>query len=277
MHEGVVQHPTTIQLTPGSAISGWDDEGYGGEILASSGRPFATAANFRGEKGEAHFEVWGDAGSEMTSPALFERKSLFGRANVIAWRSLSFEGEFASPAGTETLEGVGYFQRICLNIMPFPWKWIIARFADGSFYSCYIPFLGPHILRRGDWFFPNRVENITLPLQPSAYFYHCGSGKTVNFSKVSVDPILDNGDYPNFLVSATSENGEFLRFRADSYTHAQVLLERSVLGPLWSLYNYNEYLFNIEDLTGSIDGKTINSSLIGSGYGNCEYTWGLGV
>lgn len=277
MHEGLVQHPTTIQLTPGKAIHGWDDDGYGGEIVAVEGRPFATTAFFRGERGEAHFEVWGDTSSEMTSPALFDRKSIFGGANVLAWRHLSFEGEFSSPAGIEKLEGVGYFQRICLNIMLFPWKWILARFADGSFFSCYIPYLGPQLLRRGDWFFPGWVENLTLPLQATAYFCQGGSRRTVIFTQVSVNPILGNASYPQFLVSAITENGEFLRFRAVPYAHAQVLLERPLLGPLWSLYNFNEYLFDIEDLSGSIDGKQINSSLIGPGYGNCEYTWGLGV
>ncbi|KPK05915.1 MAG: hypothetical protein AMJ56_15295 [Anaerolineae bacterium SG8_19] len=277
MHQGIIKHPVMIQVTPYKAIYGWDVDGYGGEIVASEGRSFATTAFFRGERGEAHFEVWGETISEMTSPALFDRQSIFGGANVLAWRHLSFEGEFSSPAGTEKLEGAGYFQRICLNIMPFPWKWILARFADGSFFSCYIPYLGPHLLRRGDWFFPEWVENLTLSLQESAYFCKGMSWRTVNFSKVSVNSILSNAAYPHFLVSATAENGDFLRFRAVPYTHAQVLLERQLFGPLSSTYNYNEYLFNINELVGSIDGKPISSSLIGPGFGNCEYTWGLGV
>jgi hypothetical protein len=53
--------------------------------------------------------------------------------------------------------------------------------------------------------------------------------------------------------------------------------EGAMLGPLSSVYNYNEYLFGIEELAGSIDGKPISSSLIGPGCGNCEFTWGLGV
>jgi hypothetical protein len=245
--------------------------------VAGEDRPFATRAFFRGEGSEARFEVWGDAVSEMTSPAIFERQSIFGGANVLAWRHLAFEGEFSTPAGTERLEGVGYFQRICLNILPFPWKWVLARFGDGSFFSCFIPYLGPHLLRRGDWFFPNRIENLTLPLQESAYYCQGDSWRTAVFSQVSVKPILGGASYPQFLVSTAAENGDFLRFRAVPYTHTQMLMERPLLGPVSSVYNYNEYLFAIEDLTGSIDGRHINLSLLGPGYGNCEYSWGLGV
>jgi hypothetical protein len=277
MHDGLIKHPVTIQLDPGQAIRGWDDDGCGGEIVAGEGRPFATTAFFRGEGSEARFEVWGDAVSEMTSPTVIERQTIFGGANVLAWRHLSFEGEFTTPAGKERLEGVGYFQRICLNMAPFPWKWVLARFGDGSFFSCFVPYLGPHLLRRGDWFFPSRLENLTLPLQESAYFCQGESWRTVEFSKIFVKPVLGTGSYPHFLVSTAAENGDFLRFRAVPYTHTQILLERPLLGPLSSVYNYNEYPFAIEDLSGSIDGKPISSALLGPGYGNCEYTWGLGL
>jgi len=277
MHEGLVRNPAMIQVDPGKAITAWDDSGYGGEIVASEGRPFSTTAHFRGERGEANFEVWGDPVSEMTSPEIFERKSAFGGANVLAWRHLSFEGEFSCPTGTEHMEGVGYFQRICLHIMPFPWKWIIARFADDSIFSCFVPFVGPHLLRRGDWFFPAWIENLTFQLQESAYFCRGGSWRQTAFSKVSVDPILSNGSHPKFIVSAKAENGDFIRFLAGTYTHAQVLLERRMLGPLSSMYNYNEYLFRIEQLEGSIGGKPISSSQVGPGFGNCEYSWGLGL
>jgi hypothetical protein len=277
MHESLVRNPAMMQVTPGKSISAWDDRGFGGEMSASEGRPFSTTAHFRGEKGEANFEVWGDPVSDITAPASFERQSVFGSGKVLAWRHLSFEGEFTCPTGTEHLEGVGYFQRICLNIMPFPWKWIIARFADESIFSCFIPFLGPHLLRRGDWFFPSRMEKLTYQIQESAYFSRGGQWQQIDFTKVSVIPILSNGSHPSFHVSAEAENGDFIRFRTATYTHAQVLLERKLLGPLWSKYNYNEYIFRIEELEGSIGGESISLAQLGPGYGNCEYTWGLGL
>jgi hypothetical protein len=51
-----------------------------------------------------------------------------------------------------------------------------------------------------------------------------------------------------------------------------------MLGGLWSSrYNYNEYLFRMGDLEGMVRGKAINESTVGKGWGNLEYTWGLGL
>lgn len=285
MHDGLLQTPCTLQVEAGQAIKAWDEEGYGGQIVGGNGsgpengnsRPFAVEALYRGRRGEAHFEVWGDPVSEMTTPTITRRDTIVGNADVLAWRHLHFAGEFTSPAGTERLEGVGYFQRICLNIMPFPWKWMWAAFADGSIFSCFVPFLGPHLLRRGDWFFPSRLENLTLPIQGNAYFARSGSWETVEFKQVQVKTLLGHGPYPDFLVSCRRAGGDFFQFRAVSHAHTQVLLDRSLLGPLSSRYNYNEYLFRIEDLAASIGGNELGPEQLGTGFGNCEYTWGLGL
>jgi hypothetical protein len=89
--------------------------------------------------------------------------------------------------------------------------------------------------------------------------------------------MLGHGKYPHFLVKVETESGDSLKFQVAPYTHAQVLLERSLMGPLYSCYNYNEYLFRCLDVSGSIAGEPLNSETLGSGYGNFEYTWGLGL
>lgn len=277
MRDGLVEHPCTIRVDGGRAIHAWDEDGYGGQITVGEGKPFAADSFYRGQRGEARFSVWGDPVSAMTAPVLGEQQSIVGGANVVAWRHLAFEGEFTSAAGTETLSGVGYFQRICLNIVPFPWKWMWARFADDSIFSCFVPFLGPHVLRRGDWFFPDWLENLTLPIQANAYFARGGTWQTVEFSRVSVKTLLGLGPYPHFLVACSADNGDFIQYRAVPYSHTQVLLQRSRVGPWKSRYNYNEYPFRIVDLMAQVDGTMIRPAELGPGYGNCEYTWGLGL
>jgi hypothetical protein len=199
-----------------------------------------------------------------------------GGSHVVAWRHLRFQGEFSSPGGTEQLEGIGYFQRVCLNVRPFPWKWMWAAFADESILSGFIPYMGLQLWRHGDWFLPNFLEQATVSLASSAYFVWGDSREKIMFNKFRVTPIV-GGEYPHFDVACHSPQGDFMHFQAISYSHAQVLLdERIVLGFRQSRYNYNEYMFRIEGLKGRLDGKTIDQKSLGNGFGNCEYTWGLG-
>lgn len=277
MHDRLLQNPCQIRVNGDYTLSAWDECGYGGEIAASDERSFAADAYYRGERGEARFHAWGDPSSAFTVPEVANRYTSVGDANVVAWRHLNFAGEFTTPAGTRDLSGVGYFQRVCLNIPPFPWKWIWARFADDSIFSCFVPFVGLHLLRRGDWFFPGWLENLTVPIQPSGYFCRGGTWQNVEFSRVEVRVQLGRGPYPDFQVACYNEDGDFLQYRALSYAHAQVLLDRPLVGQLHSRYNYNEYLFRVEDLSGVIAGEPVDGGSLGQGYGNCEYTWGAGL
>lgn len=277
MHDRLANHAGTAQVTPGQAVRAWTPEGYGGEIVPTgNGRPFGVEAWYKGPLGSAHFEAWGDPSSEVTQPHMVERYTPFGGANVLAWRRLRFEGEFTSPAGTETLAGYGYFQRICMDVMPFPWKWMWTLFADGSVFSCFVPYLGLHVLRRGDWFFPKPLENLSAPLLANAYFWDATTGDLTIFDRRVSVRVHPNSRYPNFTVHCTTTTGDSLTYHTRSYSHNQVIMERP-LGRWDSLYNYNEYLFRVDDLTGRVAGRPLSPRTLGTGYGNCEYTWGLGL
>lgn len=278
MYEGLLQETGMAQVEAGRGLRLWTPEGYGGEIVPCTEHDLALSASFQGPRGGGEFRVWGDPASEMTSPVAAQRETIAGGANVLAWRHLRFQGAFTSPEGRQSLSGVGYFQRVCLDIVPFPWKWMWAVFADGSFFSCFVPYLGPHLLRRGDRLFPRRLENLTLPMRPSAYFCRHGSWETVHFEQVQVDVHTRRGQYPHFLVNCRNEGGDFLKVRAAPYAHNQVLLERPLLqNRLWSCYNYNEYLFRTAEVSGRIGGRPLRADALSPGYGNCEYTWGLGL
>jgi hypothetical protein len=280
MHDGLVAQPAAAQLQAGQSIRVWANNGCGGEIMVANGRPFANKAYFRGQHGEARFETWGDPSNFVSVPEMIERQTVVGGANVIAWRKLDFAGEFTSPSGTETLSGIGYFQRVCLNIAPFPWKWMWVAFQDGSVFSCFLPYVGAHFFRHDDWFFPDWLENMTRPLYANAYFHCNRTGKINTFlqQRVTVQTPRRRGTrYPQFHVHCHSDNGDHFSFTANPYAHTQFLLDRQLVGPVSSRFNYNEYLFGVADLAGSVAGETINEATIGKGYGNCEYTWGLGL
>ena len=285
MYDKLIDETVVARLAKGQSIYAWNERGYGGEIVRSDGDgnpPLAMDARFCGVQGGGEFRVWGDPTAEISSPHASAIDTPLGGADTLAWRHIHFEGAFTSPSGTETLSGIGYFQRICLNILPFPWKWIWAAFGDGSIFSCFIPYVGPHMARRGDLLYPHWLENLTVSIMPSGYFSRARNSattlETTHFKTVRVGVQPQNGSYPQFVVYCQAENDDFLSFRLHPYAHNQVVLERPKLKRRWwSLYNYNEYLFRTEALTGRIGGKPLDTEAMSPGYGNLEYTWGLGL
>ncbi len=279
-HKHLIHEGCPAVLSPQGSIKAWteaeDGRKVGGEFSAYGDRPFGMRGEFSGSNGSACFEAWGDPDSDTGSPGfVYDYDYKVGGFHVVSWRHLRFTGEITHPNGTESVQGIGYFQRVCFNIPLFPWKWIWAAFADGSIFSCTIPYAGLQFLRRRDRLYPDALENATLPIINGGFFRWAGAREPVNFTKSKVTPSSGNG-YPIFTVECTSPGGDFIRFKVVPYSHLQYLLKRPVLGGLGnSCFNYNEFPFQIAELEGVIDGTVINRETLGEGFGNCEYTWGL--
>lgn len=283
MHEGILDHPLTVTLSKEGYIGGWvdgdDRQRCGAEIRPGDAGPFSLEAVFEGPGGYGRFTTWGDPRAETTSP--FEATNIntpLGGAHMIAWRRLSFRGEFCSPAGMEQLQGVGYFQRVALNIPGFPWKWIYAVFEDKSIFSGYIPYIGLNFLRKGDWFFSDALERKTISITQNAFFVWGDSLELVRFNRLRVTPHIRRDEYPDFTVECSSAAGDYIHYRIESYAHAQLKMERPLFGGRFmSGYNYNEYMFRVKDLRGVVGGRDLTQANLGNGFGNIEYTWGLGL
>jgi len=284
VYEDLVKQTAPAALSSEGFIRAWakqaNGEQYGGEIRASINDPLTLEADFKGARGEAHFSAWGDLHTLDTSPdESMNVATPFGGTHFIAWRLLNFKGEFTTPAGTEKLEGLGYFQRVCLNVPTFPWKWIWAVFEDGTLFSSYIPYIGSNFLRSGYKFFNRRwLEERTISVSAGAFIDFPGPDERLDFDTARITPILGDGPHPDFTVHAKFKNGDFLRFRAEPYGHARQALDRPVLnGRLSTHWTYNEYMFRMRELSGRIGDKVINKQTMGNGFGSLEYTWGLGL
>jgi hypothetical protein len=283
MHENVVDQPVVATLAREGWVGGWAEaengQRYGGEMHIEPAHPSGINAHFVGQKGSARFTVWADDPARLTTPAeTVSLRTRLGGGHSIGWQRLSFRGDFAYPGCEESLEGIGYFQRVCLNFPAFPWKWVWVAFADKSIFSCFLPFVGPHLLRRGDWFFPHRLETMTLPIKGSSYFAWGDSLTTVEFDRIRVIPTRLDRECPEFTVECHSAAGDHIAYRVEPYGHAQLKLGRRLFGGLYhSGFNYNEYMFRVRDLTGQVGGRPLNSATVGNGFGNIEYAWGFGV
>jgi len=284
VHEHVVNQPAEAVLSrEEQRIEAWaDEEGNrrGSEITAHADRPLGLEAHIIGDDAEAAFEAWGKLDSQMTAPHQgLDFDTPLGGVQVLAWRQMEFEGTFDLPGGAETLSGSCYFQRVCFDIPLFPWKWIWAVFPDGTAFSAMIPFVGPQLFRHGYRFFSSeRLERLTIPLRETG-FWHWGSGEGhVEFDSVSIEPLLDAGEHPDFEVRVETDAGDYVQFVTRTYGHARNWLERERLGGrVESHWDYNEFLFRMAGLTGRVDGKRIDEGSMGAGFGTLEYSTGLGL
>ena len=241
--------------------------------------PLALQTEVYGRDGRASFTTWGDMTAAHTSPDIsLDISTPFGGVHYAALRKLNFEGEFDLPTGREHLQGLGFFQRVAMNVPVFPWKWIYAFFPDGSLFTGYVPYVGFNLIRRGYKFFrSNRRERAALPVSQNAFFFAHDATEAVKFSRVIARPILDSEGHPSFEIEARNSQGDSIAFHASTNGHARFYLDRPLLGGrLTSHWSYNEYVFHMEQLRGTIQGREISQKTMGQGYGNIEYTWGLG-
>lgn len=284
LHEELVKQIALATLSSDGYIDAWAKQPgggkYGSKIWASESEPLTLEAHFKGARGEARFKTWGDLKTVDTSPdESINISTPFGGTHFIAWRLVNFEGTFTSPVGTEQLSGLGYFQRVCLNVPAFPWKWVWALLEDGTLISAFVPYIGPHLFRRDYSFYDSkRWERLTIPIGSGAFIDFPGDSERILFDKSRVRPVFKNGSHPDFLISAQSKNGDFIKFLARSYDHAPQTLSRKIFGGnLRTHWSYNEYMFRMEGLQGQVNGQMVNHQTRGNGFGNVEYTWGLGL
>ena len=285
VHDHVVRQPAEAVLSrENQRIDAWadceDGARRGSEVTAHPDRPLGVTAHVVGEDAEAEFEAWGALDSKMTSP----HRSLnidtpLGGAEVVAWRQMEFDGEFDLPEGHETLSGSCYFQRVCFDMPLIPWKWVWALFPDGTSFSVLVPFLGPHLFRRGYKFFSSdRLERLTIPLRQTGFWNWGSKDGHVEFDRITVEPLLGADEHPDFDVRVENNAGDYVRFVARTYGHARNWLDRPRLGGRFaSHWSYNEFLFRMTGLAGCVSGTAVSEDTMGTGFGTLEYSTGLSL
>jgi hypothetical protein len=130
VHEELVHQPCLATSSRHGPLSAWaDGTGYGADMRAIDDKPFGIEAHFEGPKGYGRFQVWGDPSYQLATPAaVFDWHTRLGGVHVVGWPRFNFEGDFCHPNGTESLAGIGYFQRVCFNLPLPPWKWVYVVF-----------------------------------------------------------------------------------------------------------------------------------------------------
>ncbi|MCA9872886.1 MAG: hypothetical protein KC441_04510, partial [Anaerolineales bacterium] len=124
-----------------------------------------------------------------------------------------------------------------------------------------------------------RKEQTAVSILPAGFWDWAGPSEQILFDTARITPTLGhNGDHPHFSVEVSNKQGDFVAFRAAPYGHANLYLERQVLGGwLRTHWNYNEFMFRMEELRGQVNGRAISKETMGQAFGSLEYTWGLGL
>lgn len=260
-----------------------DGSKYGARIERSKNtdHKFGIDGEIIGERGGAKFSIWNSGNDNLENPQIVTmapKNWKFGGVQYIPWRRFAFQGEFTSPDGTEQLEGIGYFQRVLMNIPMFPWSWCYIVFEDGSIYSSFMINLGLHNLNRKKGHYRQSIERFKYHVKPRSFYYNPNTGKTFHFDKSKTIPIMHEEGNPDFFIEAKMENGDFLRLKLLSHGHTQFSIDRKILKELMtSKYVYNEYMVKVSKVIGKLDGKKFNTQIHGQGWGNIEYTHGMSL
>lgn len=276
-HAQTLHHRTTARLTP-DRLEAWDADGHGGRFQATEARPFGVKARFQGPAVQARFLMGGDPAVELARPAITaDVTSPAGNAQYVVLDDGRFEGQFRFPDGTERwLEGAACLHRVLVNTPFCPWKWVYLRFADGSLFSCMVPFLGPQVLRRSASFYPGWLERMHFDFMPFAQFTPGDTRQPIRFPAIRVLPVQNGHGLPTFTVQASNPQGDRLAFRVIPYDHVGYTLETPLLR--WtSRFHYNVYMAAVGPVQGRIRGQALEAAALGHGYGCAEYTWGLAL
>jgi hypothetical protein len=231
---------------------------------------------FSGLNGKGKFQFWMDHVSTMTRPFVLHRQIKLGGVHMAALKYLHFKGTIETHSGKESLEGVGYFQKVMMNMPMFPWLWHWSVTENGSVLSYFSAYIGFQALRRNLSIWPHSLESHTRNIQSSAYFYDNKTHQEYNFKKVKIKPETRKGKLPYFKCEGTNpQTNDLLSFRCYPYQHTNFITERPLVNGITNKFTYNEYPVRVKDLELKIDNNQHDYEFHEPIFGNCEYTWGL--
>jgi len=182
----------------------------------------------------------------------------------------NWTGTLSIKGSKRKADGSVYMQHICLNTPALPWLWGVFHKDDGSYFTYFTSFLGPHMLRRKaeckpEW--DNRFKFLNKNLN-----YTPAGEKTKRFRQVRYNVFRQENGLPGF--ETFGELGkEKLRVKMRTLAKCTYTFERR---KLWqNRFFYNEFPAEVMELEYT-DGKgNVHRENGGAWNGNCEYSWGM--
>ena len=173
----------------------------------------------------------------------------------------------------ESVEGTGYFQKVCVQAPSPPWFWGMIHFSDGSYLDWFIPHISATMFKGNDkaWSW-NDISEIAL--SRSALFHDAVSKRSEKFAKVEVRRERMADDLPKFFVRM--RNGRCsIELVAQAACRAHFTFDQPSRGGLITHLTYNEYPLHITKI--KIRNENGERGLENYDWirGNAEHSWGL--
>jgi hypothetical protein len=142
-----------------------------------------------------------------------------------------------------------------------------------------VPYVGLNLFRNGyKYFASNRQEQAHLNIAGAGFWDWPGPSDEILFDQARITPVLNGRAHADFLVQVSNKKGDFLSFIARPYGKTRNYLDRRILAQqLVAHWDYNEFLFTMEQLAGRVSGQPITRETMGQAHGTLEYTYGLGL
>jgi hypothetical protein len=281
VHEDIVHQPVNAKVSRDGWIKAWsnsNNELHGGEFKVLQHNKPRMHVKFQGKNGFADFEVWAEDEWELSNPGNYDKYNKFYSSILIAWRKFNFKGRFGYNNTVEEHEGIGYFQRVCLNVPMMPWFWPIIVFPDGSIFSSFQPYFGLNNFRKEKSVKNSIIKRIRLNLGTRAYYADYSTKQIIRFDETDVHTIKDTSELIIFEVnSKNSETGDFVKIHLKSIARTGFTLEKYLYDHFHSLHNYNEHIVKVVNFEARLFGKDIDNKMIGNAFGNVEYCWGMSI
>ncbi|MFX1513371.1 MAG: hypothetical protein ACFFCQ_12360 [Promethearchaeota archaeon] len=217
--------------------------------------------------------------NDFTRPITKGRSYLGGLMSysILKMNRLEFNGTIEFSNKRQNVTGLGYFQKVTLDVPPPLWYWTTIFFEDGSILKYFLPHEGAGLFRSGYSDHPFWGENTRVRVKREMEFFDANTGEVDFFKKIKIQKLFQKElGLPYWIVKA-KKRGKSIHFELQCYSRTCFRLEGSVLGlPFLSkaIY-YNEYPTKVTKFEYKDKNSSRTLQQVGKGIGNTEHAWGI--
>ncbi|MFX0208758.1 MAG: hypothetical protein ACFFDT_22440 [Candidatus Hodarchaeota archaeon] len=217
--------------------------------------------------------------NDFTRPITKGRSYLGGLMSysILKMNRLEFDGTIDFSGKHQNVRGLGYFQKVTLDVPPPLWYWTTIFFEDGSMLKYFLPHEGAGIFRSGYTDKPFRGENTRVRVKREMEFFDAETKEVHFFKKIKIEKLFQKKSGLPYWKLKAKKRDKRISIELQCYSRTCFRLEGSVLGVhfLSKAIYYNEYPTKVVKFKFKDKDYSRTLQQIGKGIGNTEHAWGI--